>query len=246
MARRFCNRACAADTAILLPGMGPVDEHKLFFVVADQQPAGAEVIDERILRQLGATRIPIERVHRRRFARFLPPMSRETNESMGTLAEHAAAEVRDQINSRLLTGGNLAMVRKKILVVDDDPDVRLGLQLRLNANHYDVICAADGVASIAEARKHMPDLVILDLGLPAGDGFSVLERLKANEKLSSIPVIVLSGRDRVGNRDRAIKAGAKAFLQKPMPNDKLLAVIRLALEAENHTPPVVYDLAESG
>ena len=136
------------------------------------------------------------------------------------------------------------MVQKKILVVDDDPDVRLGLQLRLNANHYDVISAADGVASIAEARKHMPDLVILDLGLPAGDGFSVLERLKANEKLSSIPVIVLSGRDRVGNRDRALKAGAKTFLQKPMANDKLLAVIRLVLEAEDQTPQVVFDLAD--
>jgi DNA-binding response OmpR family regulator len=136
------------------------------------------------------------------------------------------------------------MAQQKILVVDDDPDVRLGLQLRLNANHYDVMCAADGVASIAEARKHMPDLVILDLGLPTSDGFSVLERLKANDKLSSIPVIVLSGRDRVGNRDRALKAGAKKFLQKPMPNDKLLAVIRLVLEAENHSPEVVYDLAD--
>ncbi len=59
------------------------------------------------------------------------------------------------------------MSQKKILVVDDDPDVRLGLQLRLNANHYDVIFACDGVASIAEARKHMPDLMILDLG-PSG------------------------------------------------------------------------------
>src|ERR1700753_357395 len=106
------------------------------------------------------------------------------------------------------------MVKKKILIVDDDPDVRLGLQLRLNANHYDVLCAADGVTSIAEARKHMPDLVILNLALPAGDGFSVLERLKANEKLSSIPVIVLSGRDRVGNRERALKAGGGTLLQE--------------------------------
>jgi DNA-binding response OmpR family regulator len=137
-------------------------------------------------------------------------------------------------------------IRKKILVVDDDPDFRLSLQLRLNANQFDVIVAADGVASIAEARKHMPDLVILDLALPAGDGFSVLERLKANEKLSSIPVIVLSGRDRVGNRDRAIKAGAKTFLQKPVPNEKLLAVIRLILDARDHAPQAIYDLADPG
>ena len=138
------------------------------------------------------------------------------------------------------------MSQKKILVVDDDPDVRLGLQLRLNANHYDVVLAGDGVASIAKARQHMPDLIILDLGLPVGDGFSVLERLKANDKLSSIPVVVLSGRDRVGNRDRALKAGAKTFLQKPMANDKLLAVIRLVLDEKAQMPPMVYELADPG
>ena len=138
------------------------------------------------------------------------------------------------------------MSQKKILVVDDDPDMRLGLQLRLTANHYDVIFAADGVASIAEARKHMPDLMILDLGLPAGDGFSVLERLKVNEGLSAIPVIVLSGRDRVGNWDRALKAGAKTFLQKPVANDKLLAVIRLVLAESEHTGTTVYDLSGPG
>ena len=138
------------------------------------------------------------------------------------------------------------MSQKKILVVDDDPEMRLGLQLRLKANNYDVLTAADGVASIAEARKHVPDLMILDLGLPAGDGFSVLERLKANESLSSIPVIVLSGRDRVGNWDRALKAGAKTFLQKPVANDKLLAVIRLVLSEHEQTGTTVYDLAGPG
>ena len=138
------------------------------------------------------------------------------------------------------------MNQKKILVVDDDPDVRLGLQLRLSANHYDVVLAGDGVASIAKARQHMPDLILLDLGLPAGDGFSVLERLKANDKLSSIPVVVLTGRDRVGNRERALKAGAKTFLQKPMANDKLLAVIRLVLGEKAQTPSVVYDLPGPG
>lgn len=140
------------------------------------------------------------------------------------------------------------MLQKKILVIDDDPDVRLALQLRLNASHYDVVFAADGVASIAEARKHKPDLILLDLGLPAGDGFSVMERLKANEGLSSIPVVVLSARDRVGNRDRAIKAGAKTFMQKPVANDKLLAVIRLVLEEKERAPAMVYNLggAEGG
>ena len=138
------------------------------------------------------------------------------------------------------------MSKKTILIVDDDADVRMSLHVRLKANDYNVVFAGDGVASIAEARKHMPDLMILDLGLPAGDGFSVLERLKVNEKLSSIPVIVLSGRDRVGNWDRAIKAGAKTFLQKPVANDKLLAVIRLVLAEQGQSQAVVYDLTDPG
>ena len=135
------------------------------------------------------------------------------------------------------------MSNKKILIVDDDPDVRLGFHVRLKANHYDVIFAADGMASIAQARKHMPDLIILDLGLPAGDGFSVMERLKANDSLSLIPVIVVSARDRDANMERALKAGAKAFLQKPVDNAELLAVIRQALgEPAQVEEPAVYDL----
>ena len=86
--------------------MGPVDEHKLFFVVADLQQRSAEVIDERILKQLGRDRefqsdnftVSVSHV-------FLSPMSRETNESMGTLAERAAAEVRDQINTAVCLQG---------------------------------------------------------------------------------------------------------------------------------------------
>jgi two-component system OmpR family response regulator len=135
------------------------------------------------------------------------------------------------------------MSQKTILIVDDDPDVRLGLHVRLKANHYDVIFAADGMASIAQARKHTPDLIILDLGLPAGDGFSVLERLKANDSLALIPVIVVSARDLNTNMDRALKAGAKAFLQKPVDNAELLKVIRQALgEPALPTKPVVHDL----
>jgi DNA-binding response OmpR family regulator len=136
------------------------------------------------------------------------------------------------------------MSQKTILIVDDDPDVWLGLHVRLKANHYNVIFAADGMASIAEARKHMPDLIILDLGLPAGDGFSVMERLKANDTLSLIPVIVVSARDLKANMDRALKAGAKAFLQKPVDNAQLLSVIRKLLGEKDRTPAVVHDLGD--
>jgi DNA-binding response OmpR family regulator len=139
---------------------------------------------------------------------------------------------------------HLDMSQKTILIVDDDPDVRLGLHVRLKANHYNVVFAADGMASIAEARKHMPDLIILDIGLPAGDGFSVMERLKATDTLSLIPVIVLSARDPSANQERALQAGAKVFLQKPVDNAKLLAVIRKVLGEKDLTPGLVHDLGE--
>jgi twitching motility two-component system response regulator PilH len=88
----------------------------------------------------------------------------------------------------------------------------------------------------------MPDLILLDLGLPAGDGFAVLERLKANDSLSLVPVIVMSGRDRNLSEARALRAGAKAFLQKPVQNAQLLSVIRQTLGESSQAPAVVYEL----
>jgi len=135
------------------------------------------------------------------------------------------------------------MPNKKILIVDDDPDVRLGLHVRLKANHYDTFFAGDAFSSIVEARTHQPDLIILDLGLPAGDGFVVMERLKLLPSLAVIPVIVVSARDVRANKERALQAGAKAFLQKPANDVELLAVIRRVLgEPAQSQRPAVYDL----
>jgi DNA-binding response OmpR family regulator len=117
------------------------------------------------------------------------------------------------------------MSNKKILVVEDDADVRLGYQILLKAKGYDTFFAADGMGAISEGRKVQPDLIVLDLGLPAGDGFVVLERLRSNLQLSMTPVIVISGRDIKANKERALKAGARAFLQKPWDDAELLATI---------------------
>jgi DNA-binding response OmpR family regulator len=121
------------------------------------------------------------------------------------------------------------MSNKKILVVEDDADVRLGYHVLLKANHYDTFLAVDGVSTISEARKREPNLIILDIGLPAGDGFIVLDWLRANASLAVIPVIVVSGRDHHGNKERALKAGAKAYLQKPWNDHELLAIINWLL-----------------
>jgi DNA-binding response OmpR family regulator len=118
---------------------------------------------------------------------------------------------------------------KKILIIDDDQHLLLGLTARLKANGYLVVSAGDSVAAIAVARKEAPDLVILDLGLPAGDGFVVLERMRGLADLAGTPVIVLSARNPAHNKQRALEAGAVAFFQKPPDNHEFLTAIRQAL-----------------
>lgn len=121
------------------------------------------------------------------------------------------------------------MQKHKILVVDDDADLVRALRLRLRSKNYEIVTAGDGYSAIATAQKERPDLIVLDLGLPAGDGFVVLERLQKSDALSAVPVIVLSARDPQTTEEGALKAGAAAFFQKPADNDELLNVIRVSL-----------------
>jgi DNA-binding response OmpR family regulator len=132
------------------------------------------------------------------------------------------------------------MSQHKILIVEDDDDIRHGYHLLLKARGYDTFFAVDGLSALSEARTHNPGLIILDLGLPAGDGFVVLERLRANIQLSLIPVIVVSGRIVAGNMERALRCGAEAFLQKPVETNELLALIaQIFGEGERSTSTAV-------
>jgi DNA-binding response OmpR family regulator len=124
----------------------------------------------------------------------------------------------------------LPMNRPKIMVVDDDPDLRHALSLRLRANHFDTVNVCDGYSAIAMAQKEHPQLIILDLGLPAGDGFAVLKNLQQYPTLAGIPVIVLTARDPEANEKRTLESGAVAFFQKPADNEELLGVIHACLK----------------
>jgi DNA-binding response OmpR family regulator len=93
-------------------------------------------------------------------------------------------------------------------------------------------------AAIAVANKERPSLIILDLGLPAGDGYAVLERLQSNDALSDIPVIVLTARDSQSSEKRSLAAGAAAFFQKPADNNELMELIRIRLQSPNPPNPM--------
>lgn len=119
-----------------------------------------------------------------------------------------------------------ASSRKKVLVVEDDPDTRMGVIVRLRHAGYDAVFAGDASTALTIAQREKPDLVLLDLGLPAGDGFVVLERLKRSDSLCTTPVIVLSARDPAVNRPRALEAGACEYFHKPADMPELLGAIR--------------------
>lgn len=118
---------------------------------------------------------------------------------------------------------------KTILIVDDDADIRLGLSVRLRAGGFRVVSAEDAVGVVPIALREKPSLVLLDLGLPGGDGFLVMERLRNLPPLAGLPVIVFSARDPHTNRDRALQRGAHAYFQKPVDNHELLTSIHQAL-----------------
>jgi CheY-like chemotaxis protein len=121
------------------------------------------------------------------------------------------------------------MPGKLILVVEDEA-VQLALVAKLLRNAgYEVIEARDGIVAVTLARKENPDLVLLDLGLPEGDGFAVMERLQLLPATARIPVVVLSSRDAANAAAAAKKAGARAYLEKPVDKEKLLRAVGEAL-----------------
>lgn len=122
-------------------------------------------------------------------------------------------------------------MKPKILVIDDGIDSWNLLSTALRAHGAYPVWAADGTQAIGAVRRHQPDVILLDLGLPGGGGFVVLERLKGNRLLSHIPVIVGTGRARQEAEEKAKKLGAAAYVEKPIKMEELMATLQTALAA---------------
>jgi len=114
----------------------------------------------------------------------------------------------------------------EILVIDDEPQILRALKTILTAQKFRVITAGRGQDGLALAAAHLPDLVILDLGLPDIDGFEVCARLR---EWTRVPIIVLSVRESEHDKVRALDQGADDYLVKPFGIEELLARIRVAL-----------------
>lgn len=126
----------------------------------------------------------------------------------------------------------------RVLIVDDDPAVRLLYSVNLQYEGYAVLEAPDGRQALALARSERPDLVLSDVAMPGLDGFQLAQALRRHERTREIPVIFLSGETAVENRTRAFELGALAYLTKPLDPSTLAQHVADALgRSETHIQP---------
>jgi DNA-binding response OmpR family regulator len=121
---------------------------------------------------------------------------------------------------------------KKILVVDDEPDVASLLTLMLKSQGYDVMAAGDGQEALEKARSGNPDLILLDVMLPRLDGYKVARMLKFDENYSHIPIIMLTAKIQDRDKQVGLEMGVNDYITKPFDTAALLGKIKALLEAK--------------
>ncbi|HEX7534010.1 MAG TPA: response regulator [Syntrophales bacterium] len=118
---------------------------------------------------------------------------------------------------------------KKILIVDDEPNIVKVLASRLKANNYDIVGAYDGVQAMKKAVVEKPDLIIMDYKMPAGNGITVFENIQKILELAIIPVIFITAFPARDIKDKVMAMGATDFITKPFDPEDLLHKVKKAL-----------------
>lgn len=115
---------------------------------------------------------------------------------------------------------------KKILVVDDEPELLKAITIRLKASGYELVTAPDGVEGLEKAKSLKPDLIVLDVLMPKMDGYEVCRMLKFDEKYKSIPIIMLTAKAQDIDKAVGKKVGADDYLTKPFETQELVDKIK--------------------
>lgn len=122
---------------------------------------------------------------------------------------------------------------KKIMIVDDDEKIVFALSIRLKSQGYEVMTALDPAIGYSKILENKPDLVVLDINMPAGGGLAMAERIIQKETLKNIPIIVISASSKAEYKEKAKTLGVKFYLEKPFDAQELLNTVAVCLkEAE--------------
>ncbi len=130
---------------------------------------------------------------------------------------------------------------KKVLLIEDDKKIALALRLRLQSVGYKVSVEHSANSALNAAVNNLPDVMLLDINLPDGDGFSVASRMQEISKTSSVPVIFITASKQVGIKERAESLGAIALLRKPFDSAELIE----AIELSHYSRPRTLDRAQA-
>lgn len=117
----------------------------------------------------------------------------------------------------------------RVLVVDDEPHIVRLVSFTLERKGYEVVSASDGAAGVEAAVEHDPDLILMDVMMPVITGLEAVERLKADERTSRIPVVMLSAKSQSYEQDAGLEAGALKYVCKPFTPSELAAVVEEVL-----------------
>lgn len=124
---------------------------------------------------------------------------------------------------------------KKILIVDDEPNIVTALEFLLQRSGYDVLLAQDGEAALRQVEEHVPDLVLLDVMMALKSGYEVCQRMREHPQWQHIKIIMLSAKGRDAEVSKGLSMGADYYLTKPFSNKELVAKIDELLGPE-HKP----------
>jgi CheY-like chemotaxis protein len=122
-----------------------------------------------------------------------------------------------------------ALSMAKILIVDDNPDVREVLRCQLEMLGYLVISAENGYTGIAKAIAEQPDLILMDIMMPEMDGYQTMEVIRNKSEFRRLPIIALTAKAMKGDREKCLEAGASDYLAKPVNTEQLLSALRMWL-----------------
>jgi CheY-like chemotaxis protein len=126
--------------------------------------------------------------------------------------------------------------RTKILIVDDSPDFQLLVKAFLSEESYLVLSAGDTLQATGSALREKPALIVIDIGLPGGDGWMLLDRLKTNALTKHVPVIVVTGQAKIGLEEKSKSKGAAGFLSKPVEKNTFVNTINALITTPNPSP----------
>jgi DNA-binding response OmpR family regulator len=115
--------------------------------------------------------------------------------------------------------------RNKILVVDDDPKALILMEDVLKPHGYDVVLINDGRQAIQTARKEKPDLILLDIMMSGSDGYTILKKIRKEEAIKNIPVVMVTALEQDDNRVFASECGASAYITKPINSRQLVETV---------------------